>query len=266
MLYGSMKQPLKSVVGDYWYSYAERHTYARITLPLIGSPWMPLAVGAYTWSAPPVGPGMPPIWIDSNDLNSIPHIYDPASGGWIPVVSNTFSLPPVTPNPGDIWHDTNTLVDYMYDATILDWIQVGGSSLQILAVPPMGSSASGNPFRLSNTPAPQPLMTIPSGRNSCLKIHGLVEIFSDGTIVYELNYTPDRAAQAMWQAIAAFSPQYKEGEEVKKLRYENDLLTIKSILMKEQIEYATARGFKFLKFEKPIDPIDAWDAAMGIIP
>jgi len=77
------------------------------------------------------------------------------------------------------------------------------------------SNGNGSWAPLTITLAPSnPLLTI-NGGQTALSIAGIVDIYRDGTIVYGPNYTPDKAAEAMWDAIAQFSPIYKENEELK---------------------------------------------------
>lgn len=289
----SLIEPTNGQLRDFWFSLGDKELYEYGTSFLIGK-WILIGAGRYTSNRPPAiqtSNGLPsdPIWIDANDPNRIPHIWDP-SGNWIPVVPLNFSFPPQSPNPGDVWLDTNVMCGYAFGNNG-KWntiVVAGASNLHnsnygvippgvagpnptgsngILpsgaasAPIPVGSpgatgaqSISGN-LQISTSAPSRAIMTISP---SALKITGLVEIFMDGRIVYDPSYTPDKAAQAMWDAIAQFSPVYKEGQEVQRLRHDID--DYKMII--KAFEDA---GFKLPAKKGPGNPNSAWDAAMGVI-
>jgi hypothetical protein len=227
-------------LGDFWFCYADRDLYEYNPNPItFQTMWNIVGAGRYVSTNPPpvqtsTSPPIDPIWIKANDPNRVPRIFDP-SGNWIPIVQASFVFPPQNPNVADIWSDTNTQSDYTYDGT--NWIKMPSQTLQINLLP---------------TPAPLFMITAPGNiKPSALKIAGLIEIYMDGTIIYDPSYTPDKAAKALWEAIAYFSPTYKEGQEVKELR--------------TLLELARNMGFKIPQPRKPGDPNAAWDAAMGVI-
>ena len=243
MLIGGLFQPSMASHGDFWFNFATRdlYEYHVTNAGTLGSQgWLLVGAGRYTSTNPPpvhTQTSLPsdPIWIDMNDPDRIPHLWN--AGSWVPVVPKTFQLPQLPAAVGDIWFNMNTLDGYTYDGTT--WVlSQPAQALQF------SSTASPKPALLSIS-APTP----PAA--NALTITGLVKIYMDGRIEYDPSYTPDAAAKVLWEAIATMSPAYQEGEEVKKLR--------------KQIKYAEDRGFKFPKPAKAFDPNDAWDAAMGVV-
>jgi hypothetical protein len=249
MLFGGLHQPSTAARGDFWYCYATRELFEYQVNVIAGITWNLISAGRYASAAPPptqTSTSRPadPIWIDANDPDQVPRIWDP-SGNWIPIIQASFTLPPYPPSVGDVWFDMNTLDGYTYDGA--DWVLSQTSQAlqfnpQSLMTGAFGISAPMSGAVLSVS-APQPV--------SALTISDIVKIYTDGRIEYGPTYTPDEAAKILWEAIATFSPAYREGEEVKKLR--------------DLIKYAEDKGFKWPTPKGPTDPNAAWDAAMGVV-
>ncbi len=295
MLIASLLEPQTGRVGDYWYSLDLRAIFEYVQ-PSTARPVMPLwnpvlsaaaaiaAAGVFTSPTPPTivpnaqGVFQGVIWIDSNDPNHVPHLFDLSANAWISVIPKNYIFPPQLPPQGTCWHDSLSGFDFAYTGT--NWVMLGAStgsgqitgSQNVQPVPVGSSGVAGQPQLTGQITAPNvssggavgnlqitntaPIAAIPRG--SALSIVGLVDIYMDGTIVYGPNYTPDKTAEAMWDAIAQFSPIYKENQRIKALE------DISKELAREVQKYIDA-GFKLPEPKKPIDPNDAWNAAMGVI-
>ncbi len=276
MLIASLLAPQTGRAGDYWYCLENRDLYEYLFQ--FTNPWVQVPHGSFTSLGRPNMLGVTPstIWIDANDVNHVPHLYDSRSSAWIPVVPSTYNFPPSNPSFGTMWHDSMTGFDFIFAGM---WTMIGASSsggLQPIppgqGAPTIGAQSITGGWAAAPTPpppgmnaplvgnmnfnsAPTPTLTI---TQSALRINGLVEIFMDGTIVYDPSYTPDKAAEAMWDAIAQFSPIYKENVRIKALE---DII---KGLTNEVQKYIDA-GFELPQPKKAISPNDAWNAAMGVI-
>lgn len=291
MLIASVLAPKTGNSGDYWYCLETRALYEY--LHMFVNPWARVPPGTFESPSPPTGVATTGtiIWIDSNDPNHIPYVYDQNSS-WISIIPVTYNFPPSTPLHGTIWRDSLSGFDFIYTGTA-GWMMLGAltsfSGQQSQQPVPVGSPgatgvtnanvASGilggsggwaaaptpvpipprtgynAPLNINPTPAPQALLTI---KQSALSITGLVDIFMDGTIRYAPGYTPNKAAEAMWDAIAQFSPIYKENVRIKELETTNEALL-------DTLQKFLNAGFVLPEPKKPIDPNDAWNAAMGVI-
>lgn len=239
---------------------------------------------------------MPIIWIRSTDPDRIPHMFDAASLAYIPVVPLGYIFPPPQPTVGICWHDTMSGFDFTYTQTGWQMMGASGGAQSSAAigtrcagcfahVPPgaptcpncnafttgaqgispgltgnlnVGSVTSGGIGHLVFNPAPnQPMLTL-SPNQSALNIANLVEIFADGRIVYDITYTPDKAAEALWEAIAQMSPIYKENQKIKVLETSNEYL-------EKVIQMYKDAGCKLPGPIRAPDPNAAWNAAMGVI-
>lgn len=285
MLISSLHEPSLHTCkpGDYWYCYADRHTYEYVPSQQVGSTavpacWSPhLLLGIVLVSShPPMqnGPSLgPKIWINSNDLNQIPQLYDAHGGLWIPVVPLNFTFPPLNPTAGDAWHDAMIYTDYVYNGS--DWILVPSGSTGNYSLGIQGSFNvnATPPATLLATPPASPSYTYaPVSSHSILNIVGYVDIRTDGSIIYDPQYTPDTASQMLWHAISKNAPTsanhvdllaaHKKIEHLSAINDEYKELVAKC---DEMFKYAEDRGFKFPSPEIQVDPNDAWDAAMGVV-
>jgi hypothetical protein len=281
MLYGGMHPPSGASVGDYWYCYADRTTYecnsstavsnATQTAGYTQLTWVPVPPASYASATPPAP--RPGIWINTNDVYEIPHVYSHSSQRWIPIVdlSSGFVFPPGNPKVGDMWHNAATGDDYTFQGSATTygqgWVLTGGVASGSLsggfAAVAAPQAAVVIPAQSAQSP-PSPILTIYNQNDV------LVQIDNNGQITYGPSYTPDLAALSFWTAISAHFPQ--EFRDVEKYRRENEVLYNLAleyerniIDLEERIQYAENRGFKFPKPEEPVDPDKAWEAAMGII-
>lgn len=245
MLIGSLLSPSTLSPGDYWYSYADRDLY--MCVPAVNGPsgltWQAVPSSRYMFNSPPTGPAMPPIYIDANDLNRVPHQYNPSGGNWIPLVPSSFTFPPALPVQGDIWQDPLSYECYLWTGSY--WCNISPQAIASAA-----SSQAQVPFQF-NSSSQVASLTIPApGTNYALEITGLVRIKMDGTLEYSVGYSPDLAAVQFWEAMALHMPT--DNKELAMLR--------------AMVEEAKDAGFKFRsKKVAPLDPNAAWDAAMGVI-
>lgn len=245
MIIGSIVSPsiTTNMVGtSYWFNYANRGMYEiKVDPTTLQLEWHACPPGKFVGSSPPVAVTLEPIWIDSTDVNQIPQILTPG-GGWLPIVSSNFTFPPLMPLSGNIWTDTITNRVYRYDQLAMEWLDITTISPQnVISLPNMASGQ---------------FTATPSQIQPALSIKGLVEIYADGRIVYDPSYTPDKAAVALWESIAFFSPIYKE--KIEELQYTNALLS-------KTIEQYVDAGFVLPEPKAPVDPNAAWDAAMSVI-
>ncbi len=288
MLIAGLQAPSLSNQGDFWFSYATRDLYEfhNSYNPMGYMGWVPVSAGRYTSTNPPpflantTGPS-DPIWINSADPDKIPHQWSVPSGAWIPIVSPTFRLPPLNPKVGDSWYDASNGTQYTFAGStwVIQGIQVISGALS-QPRPPYQISNNNPGYTLTSNgqgipptwtaPAPaqngfinyagannttQPMLSV---SQSALKINGLVEIFMDGSIVYESGYTPDATAKAMWEAIAHFSPVQLENKELTKLRGEVEKL-------RWILQLHADAGHQLPSPKCAPDPDAAWNAAMGVI-
>lgn len=254
MLIGSLSKPLFAAPNDLWYCFADRRLYENHSNYFQQNVWMAISSFQFVSLHPPTSITAK-IWIDASDPDMVPHEWSPSSQSWIRIIPPGFILPPQNPIAGDIWTDTNSTFQYIY--TGLRWSMVGsaystngiGVSPSIGQVPP--------PYVLTTQSAPSPKQTL-SITPLAIKISGVVEIFMDGSIVYESGYTPDAAAIELWKAIAHLSPTQVENREITKLREENDKL-------RWMLQLHADAGHQLPTPKRAPDPDAAWDAAMGVI-
>lgn len=297
MLIASLLEPTIYIVGDFWFCFADKTLYEYVQLGLFPA-WLSRST-TYVSIVPPapsrVVGSKHNIWIDQADPNRIPHQY--MGGQWIPIVQPGFNFPPQVPLPYDIWWDSNTNNTYAYDATRAKWVSYSGASSNSPYTSNANNSIVGSPaisspsnlYTINGITSSQAWTSGGQGANptlvalqymtmngsqlqSALKIANLVEIYMDGTIIYDSCYTPDAAAKVLWETIAQFSPVYKESQEIKDLRLhlieEQMLSEYRKIRCDEymaMIEYAKARGFQFPEDKPAADPQAAWNAAMGVV-
>jgi hypothetical protein len=273
MIYVSIEEPVPQKIGDIWFDVGTKITsrvqilHSRLSAtsnqlttlvwtPIIGAtnPGVPASIGDVV-----IGPYL------------IPSIWDGSS--WIPAVSGNYMFPPQIPTLGDTWIDSMTNVPYVY---IHKWVKL------ISNHPTAQPTITGQNISLSPKINPGIVPSVNSGglvspqaissQNSVLMQQTsqyVLEIFGPNpqsmvtidtqkfTITYGPSYHPDAAAKIFWEALAGNSP--KQLEEQVKIR---DEIIDELVVILRKYE---AAGFTLPTPTTPIDPIDAWDAAMGVI-
>lgn len=303
MLTASMHEPTTPTIGDFWYCLYTRELLECVP-GILASRWVAIPTRLFASALPhpilanSLLPSLP-IWIDINDPDCIPYQYNALAGQWIPVVDlSFFILPPLNPSSGYIWINAYTFQSYYWTGTnwsyaaISSLSSVGVSSSVVPPAPPgagaqaqssgiqgslhAGAAAAGGSgmiinggvyssinaqgvaaggalgnISISYTPVAVPVVTFPSGGPVVMQIGNMVDILRDGSIAYNSSYTPDTAAKMFWEAMAHYLPPGVTTFDIE------DLI--------KKVEYAKSKGIKFPEDQKKVDPIDAWNSAMGIV-
>jgi hypothetical protein len=167
--------------------------------------------------------------------NMVPEVWD--GNSWIPAVPANYPFPPQTPQTGTQWTDPMSQVVFIWNG--LKWLKATGNG----------------PTGVSLNPVPGAGTIEIRGKNNQVMVAIDTNTF---TIKYGLGYTPDAAAQIFWEAINGLNP--------KNLQQQLTQATTELNEAKDEIKHYQSLGIKRpYKAPKPVDPLDAWDSAMGII-
>lgn len=293
MIVVKVGEPKTKQVGDYWFDPTTRTTQRADARPTSQSGavlvvWTPIVPNPNAIGMP-INPTKGDVHIEP--VNCVPSLFDGTS--WIPAVPKGYIFPPFVPKDGDCWTCSQTQISYMYfngawtrmvlqqgaAGNVLNgngqWVPMNVSSQR----PPPQVVPPGGLVNINVAPgaAPVPNLIITNTNSQFhtaaannITIHGphgqnLVTINTlTGVCSFGPGYTPDAASQVFWRALASTSPRFLQAQ-IEGLVQDLKDATSRLAVAEGNVLKFTQAGFKLPEPQKPLDPLEAWERAMGII-
>lgn len=199
----------------------------------------------------------------------IPEVWD--GHMWISAVPPNYPFPSQTPQAGDTWTDPLSSTVFVHDG--LKWLKLTTNH------PTATPTVSGQNINLAPSPA---RITINAGSQNTIFMQQtsghVLEIFGPNrqrmvaidsqkfTVTYGPSYNPDAAARIFWEAIAEKNPKRLE-EKIESLTRIHANICNRNTELEQLVEAYKSTGAKlpYKAPSAPVNPVDAWDAAMGVI-
>jgi hypothetical protein len=228
-----------------------------------GTSWIPAVPAGYHF--PPFTPQDGDQWTES--LSQINYMYH--SGKWMRMTAQATQSTQVTHLPvGGNW----------FIPTGGSWVAPGaaaptppvivppGGTMQNINLAPVAAGGGNNIVIAGSVPS----ATMAQPQSSNITIHGpnnqAMVIFDTkhGTVTFGPGYTPDAAAQIFWRAIASTSPKFLQAQIDDLVKDLKDVTSRLAVAEGNVLKFTQA-GYKLPEPQKPLDPSEAWERAMGII-